>query len=52
MTEICSKCKEHCSVEYEDWKPISICCGKRVYDAPERDTLETPGGKLPYGGAK
>lgn len=61
----CSKCKEMCEAELYlptingdkySWQVeyLSNCCGAPLIDpeSPERDEIETPGGRLPYKGPR
>lgn len=52
MTGICSHCKEHCEIIFDDCGPVSNCCSAPILDneGPEMDEADTPGGHLPYGG--
>ena len=61
MIGTCSKCKEKCLVltlpvmKYVvKPKQVSNCCGAPLVnqEGPERDEIETPGGKLPYRGPR
>jgi len=61
MIGTCSKCKENCLaitlpvIQYGVRpKQVSNCCGATLVDpeGPERDEIETPGGRLPYRGPR
>lgn len=60
----CSKCGKTCGTDWayyvephEDQSVVvpivSDCCGSEIiYEGPEIDETETPGGHLPYGGGE